>query len=252
MREKIKELYYREDLRFPIIGAVLEGNVEGNVFCNDETNPTHIFVISKFGFCQEIYTQHDSLFFEKIKQVIETRERVKLRMYNPGREMRTFLETKAYAKEAKRKRYLPGDSKVSGTETGTAYVIRKMRAEDVEKEDFGLCLSSRYYRDTGDFIRHAMPLVACDKTGSEYIGMIYSAGNDKTMSEIDIFIKEKYRRKGMAFYLTAAFTKQCRNHSMTPVWDCYSNLESSYRLAEKSGFVLKQEYVFYNIEAESK
>ena len=67
------------------------------------------------------------------------------------------------------------------------YAIRQMNCEDIQKEDFGLELSSRYYRNSDDFIENAMPFIACDKDGSSR-GIIYSTGNDENMCEVDIYV----------------------------------------------------------------
>lgn len=133
------------------------------------------------------------------------------------------------------------------TKTQYNYNMRALQIEDIQKGDFGLNLSSRYYRNSEDFIQNAMPLIAYDK-GDVCIGIIYSAGNDENMCEIDIYVDEKYRKQGIATQLVKLFVNKCKKNNKIAVWDCYANLFESYHLAEKVGFNLKEEYSFYNIE----
>lgn len=247
MNERWKALYYGQEIRFPIIGAVLEDQAEGKVYYDSESNPNHIFVVSEFGFCQEIFRVYDSGLFDEIKGVVESDRRKKMRWYDPCPSVKKFLDSKRYARKAKRRRYVMDNESLLKTESSGSCIIRPMGEGDLKKEDFGLDLSSRYYRNGHDLIQNAMPLLACDNNDNQ-MGIIYSAGNDRNMCEVDILVKESYRKQGIAAELVKAFTDQCRRNHKTAVWDCYANLTASCRLAEKSGFILMKEYDFYNIE----
>ena len=65
MNENIIKLY-KNNIFFPMIGAVLEGRAQGFILsnCNRAVTPTHFFVVNKFGFCQELYYEWDNIFFE--------------------------------------------------------------------------------------------------------------------------------------------------------------------------------------------
>lgn len=241
MNSKIKEIYYAQEIRFPIIGMVIDGNIDGMILFNDEITPTHVFIVHKFGFCQEIFTEYDQHFL--VEQIIPfiQKSQEKLRLYNPQGKLADCLEHMSTATGTKRLHYLY-EGKYNNRIEDINYTIRPMTIED-----FGIELSSRYYKGAEAFIANAMPFVAVSKE-NEYMAIIYIAGNDGDMCEIDIFTKEPYRRQGIAERLVNRFIFECYKNGKIPTWDCYANLQQSKRLAEKCGFILKREYDFYNIK----
>lgn len=60
--------------------------------------------------------------------------------------------------------------------------------------------------------------------------------NGKSNVEIDVFVEENYRRKGMAFEVSLKMIKYLIDNNMIPNWTCWSKKNSSRMLAQKLGF----------------
>ena len=244
--EKIRQLYEGQEIKFPIIGGILYGNGMGEVYCNDESNPTHCFIVHKFGFCQEIFDKRDSFFFEEvIKKYIENKKRTKLRVYNPSMELYDYISKLQHAREAKRVHYCLRKGVNLEEESLLSCEIQMMN-KFTFKDIFQLELAKRYYKDEQDFCENAIPFIA--KYDNQIIGIIYSAGNDGLRCEIDIFVDDRYREKGVARKLAYKFLNECINRGIEVNWDCYENNVASNNLAISCGFEKVREYYFFNIE----
>lgn len=247
-KERLIELYYKQKIRFPLIGAVIQGNTEGIVLCNDESNPTHIFVINKFGFCQELYSEWDANFFEnEIKKYIYCSSRMKLRLYNPTGKLLAFVKQLPFSSEAKRMHFnIDVDEIDRNRKIGESYIEISPMTEESFMDIFSLDLDSRYYKDKKDYCEHAIPYVA--KIGDEEVGIIYGAGNDGERYEIDYYVSEKYRNLGIGSKLILTFVNKCFKIAKTADMDIYCNNFASIRVAEKCGFKPVLEYSYFNIE----
>lgn len=99
----LKNIYSNYEFRFPVIASVIENNCPGRILYNDYENPTHFFVINKFGFCQEIYLRFDEKFVHDIiLKMINSKKRQKLRCYAPQSYLQQKLNKILVAKKAER------------------------------------------------------------------------------------------------------------------------------------------------------
>lgn len=246
-RDKLIYLFSVDRLWFPLIVNVIEQNQTGKIFVNDNNNPTHAFVVNKFGFCQEAYEEYDNAFFtDVIRPYIESKNRMKLRMYNPGKYMQKYLSTLPYASKSTRVHMQHIFENIEKEEMSD-YEIREMTKEDVLKEDLGLDLASRYYEDVDDFIKNAKAMAAYSKDG-ETLGIVYSAAGALGVCEKDILVKPQFRGIGIAKRLTRAFMKKCNECNELVSEDIYENNYSSIALAKATGAEFIAKYDYYNIE----
>lgn len=240
-------LFSMEKLWFPLILSVIEQNQEGRIWVNHSDYPTHAFVVNKFGFCQEVFEEYDDAFFEEvIRPFIESKDRMKLRMYHPGKQMRQYLLALPYAVGATRVHMIHTDTDIIRG-NGFVYTIREVNREDALRDDFGLDLVSRYYRDVEDFMRQAKALGAYTDDG-EMIGIVYSAGEALGVCEKDIYVKSTFRGLGIGKKLTECFIEQCREDYKLVSEDIYRNNDASVALAKATGAQMIEEYEYFNID----
>ncbi len=246
-RTEIRRMYDKQEIIFPIIGSVIEGNSEGTILCDDEQNPKHVFVINKFGFCQELYTEWNSDFFESIiREKISSRSRMKLRLYNPKGHLQEYVKGLEFAQEAKRTHFVIGEKELVDCENGASNKFHICPMTETNYVDaFGLDLDSRYYSGKEEFCEKAIPYMAL--VNDEIVGLIYGAGFDGKRYEIDYCVDEKYRNQGIGSALVCAFSKKCFREGKKPDADIYSNNISSIKAIRKCGFKVANEYLFYNI-----
>lgn len=246
---RCEEIYENSPIKYPIIGAVIKKYGEGHILADDENSPNHIFVISNFGFCQELYFEYNEEFENLIHDSI-LYSKQKLRLYNPNYKMREWLKTLGRAKEASRIHYW-GKCRGLKDETderrySNSCIIEKMLCYNNEF-DFGLNLKNRYYRNCNDFIRFAKPICISSKERNP-IGVIYAAGYDGFRNEVDIYVLESYRGLGIAKRLVNSFYGLLSSIDEEMTWDCYADNTESRRLADNIGFEEEFEYALYNIE----
>lgn len=243
------DIYKNQENEFPLIASVLEGVQEGQIFRNSENNPTHFFVINKFGFCQDFYTDFDRNFFESIKKFIQERNYKKLRYYAPSMCLEKFLDTIEYVQKCERIQFelssVPNNFPVN-----LKYQIERINIKNIKSIDFGLDLANRYWKCEHDFVENAMGFVAL--SNSKPVGCCYSAANALNKAEIDIFVDERYRKEGLGYALGVTFINECLIKAFKPSWDCYSNNTSSINLAKKLGFSESLKYSFYNVNGSVK
>lgn len=246
----LRYLFTSEKLWFPLIVSVIEQNQSGIILANDNNNPTHAFVINKFGFCQEAYESYDEAFFATIiKPYIESSDRIKLRMYHPGKYMQSYLDSLPFAAKSSRVHMLHKNMAYTTRET-TEYKgleIKEMTAENVMQDIFGLNLADRYYNGADDFLKKANALAAYSTSG-EIIGIVYSAGEALGVCEKDIFVKEQFRGQGIAKALTKAFIQKCNGQHKLVSEDIYQNNTASVAVATAVGAEMIGRYDYYNID----
>lgn len=246
-RNKLLHMFSAERLWFPLIVSVIEQKQVGEIFVNDNDNPTHAFIINKFGFCQEVYETYDNTFFDNIiRPYIESKSRIKLRMYNPGKYMRQYLSTLPFACKSTRIHMLHGQENLCEEEI-LGYKIREMTKEDVIKDDLGLELANRYYNDVDDFINRAEAMAAYSDEG-ETVGIVYSAAEALGVCEKDILVKPQFQGEGIGKRLTNAFIRRCSEHNKFVSEDIYENNYASIALAKAIGAKLIAKYDYYNID----
>lgn len=237
-------IYNNQQNKFPIIASVFEKKQEGQVLQNLIDNPTHFFVINKFGFCQEFHSKFDGKFFKLIKGFVLERKYQKLRCYAPSERFEEFLDTLDFVQKSERIQFKLSSSP-STVKICKNYKLEKINKNNIKLIDFGLDLANRYWGGEQDFIHNAIGFVAIKN--NEIIGCCYSAAIGLGKAEIDIFVDEKYRNEGLGYYLGTAFIDECLKRGLNPSWDCYSNNLSSLNLAKKLGFKENLRYNFYNI-----
>lgn len=239
------KVYENQKNKYPLIASVLEGKQEGEIFKNTEEIPTHFFIINKFGFCQEFYSQFDENFFEFIKTLIQEKKYKKLRCYAPSKEFEEFLNSLDFTQKSERMQFeflsFPPAFKIKDK-----YTIKKIDINNIKSIDFGLDLSNRYWKNEQDFVDNALGFAVFSQ--DKPIGCCYSAANGLNKAEIDIFIDESYRKEGLGYALGVMFIDECLKKKLTPSWDCYSNNLGSRNLALKLGFNETLGYNFYNID----
>ncbi len=244
---KLRNLFTSEKLWFPLIVSVIEQNQTGKIFVNSNDNPTHAFVVNKFGFCQEVYAEYDTAFFENaIRPYIESRDRMKLRMYYPGKYMQNFLSSLPYASRSTRV-HMQYVSQKADNEKISNYSIRDISKNDVVNDDLGLDLANRYYNGVDDFMVKANAVAAYSDDG-EIIGIAYSAGEALGVCEKDILVKPQFRGRGVGKDLTRAFINKCALHHKFVSEDIYENNYASISLASAVGAEMVGVYDYYNIE----
>lgn len=227
--------------------ALLSRKSGGWILSDSEKHPSHIFVVHQFGFCQELFSEYQEEFADRIKKYIMNSS-IKLRLYRPGSRMMSWLSDLDRAVPSRRVHYWCKRNFESQDESKMALPVDTFEMHRFDGQyDFGLDLVGRYYKNEEDFINYGKPV--CARYGKDRpAGIIYSAGFDGLRNEADIFVSQPYRSRGLAKMLSKQFCKVVSDNNQEITWDCYSNNMASRCIADYIGFEKSEEYMFYNIE----
>ncbi len=247
LQVKYEELYKKCTIKFPIIGSVMFDYGKGCILTDSTINPTHIFVINEFGFCQELFDEYNCEFAKEVRSYIISCKR-KLRLYNPDDEMTKWLDGFERAKPSRRIHYWGNCNGLGIDSFDNIKCIRMLEYDN--RYEFGLDLGRRFYKNEKDFLLYGKPVCASSIEG-EPVGIIYAAGYDGKRNEVDVFVSERFREQGVGTILSSYYSYIVEMSGEELTWDCYSNNYASRYLADKLGFSNAKEYLFYNIEAQS-
>lgn len=219
---------------FPLIGAVLQGEQDGVVYADDALSPQQFYVEHAFGFAQ-IFGPSVQSFESSLEQYLlidKAFAAPKVRLYTPH--LPDFLagpERNALRSERQRFRITrhlevpPGDGALAVTP------VDARNFETVEKV-FGV--AGRFWRTSGDFIMKAHGVVAL--LDGRPAAICYAAAVADRRAEIDVLTLPNYREQGAGKFAVAQFIQRCVEHSIEPLWDCFSNNAGSVQLCLSAGF----------------
>ena len=84
---------------------------------------------------------------------------------------------------------------------------------------------------------------------SMIVGIIFGSAHYKNVVSIDIEVCEAHRHKGLASRLTETFVNDCVNNGLIAQWDHTASNQASRILAERNGFTIfkKRPYYWFSI-----
>ena len=241
------DLYKEQDAFFPLIAAVLQGDQDGDVFCDRANSPRAFYAEHSFGFAQ-VFGYIDNNFKDALREhlvVKKTFRPNKVRLYTP--EEPAFLRDTVYDRiRSERQRFASG-----GNVSHVAIPVDSVELRAVEVGDLPLLPTelvdmTRFWRTGGDFLASAHAVVAW--CGAQVAAICYAAATASDRAEIDVATAANFSRRGLGKAVVAAFVESCRAAGVSPLWDCFTNNAGSMALARSCGFrPIGPAYSFYTI-----
>ena len=245
-------LYKRQAFFFPLIGAVLLNEQDGVVFVDNLVKPSAIYVEHAFGFAQIFGTpsKQFELDLENYLLLDKQFKPDKIRLYTPYNP--AFLNDKKWASlRSYRQRFiLMPDAPFLEQRT-----IKRHEADietvaidgqNIIEVDRVFGVVNRFWRNPEDFIDQAKATVMlyCGQMAS----ICYAAAEADGRVEIDVLTLPQFRALGIGKLAVDLFFEKCKENSLQPLWDCFTNNAGSMRLAESAGFkATNSPYTFYTI-----
>jgi RimJ/RimL family protein N-acetyltransferase len=237
---KIYQIYQRRTpIKFPIVQGVLSQLQKGDVFVDEENN--NFFVLHKFGFCQFFQEK------EEKSQLIDFRDVISDPYFCQGRKLRWYAPHPLHVDFFQNVRSERTQMRLTK--------MQKMGSENINKEhrfsyeikdiDFGMKIGERFWNSEKDLMDRGMGVAAFEE--GKHIGTCYSASLVDGVAEIDIFVEEYCRKKGVGKALAQAFIHRCDAKNIMPNWDCFTNNIPSLSLAKSMGFSSVSTYPFLTI-----
>jgi len=228
----VKSLYDDKIKYFPIITSVVENIQQGFIIKKDET----YLIVHKFGFAYLLGKNIDYINF--LNQAIEKLNTFvpKLRLYDPMNRLNNIY----YDDFQKSTRVKYENLSNPTRKENNLFLVNEFNYDVCKSFDLGL--DDRFWNSCHEFKNKSLAIV--DKNIK---GICYAAAISNSYAEVDVFVKERYRRSGLAVELVNQFKIECFNNKLVPLWDCYLNNIGSIKLAEKTKFQKLFEYSYYNI-----
>lgn len=94
-----------------------------------------------------------------------------------------------------------------------------------------------------DFLNKS--LAFCITYFKRIVSVIVGTARYKNVIPIDIETDDKFKHKGLGYYLTTEFVNECTNRDLITQWDCVESNSISKKLAEKAEFKFFKESEVY-------
>lgn len=236
--EKVKSLF--KDIRFYMGYSVLDGKM-GKAYVDNIDYPNFaILLVRQYCFMSGYIPK------EELKQLVDTYKEYVL---IPSDNLKSALEEILKQKMEKLERYSIKKDPMFDKEKLQTYInafpkeylmqeIDEPLAERIKKEEF-IKITDNYEKDGIGY---------CALHHNEIIGVASSNIFYKDGIEVNIKVKEEYRRKGIATALASKLILKCLEENKKVSWDA-ANL-GSVRLAEKLGFEYDSTYNIYKWKGE--
>jgi len=232
--------------QYPVVNAMLEGNVSGRVFADDIDNPKSAFVLTNAGFSYLIGLPQNDTFNLGLKELldneifpeIQATDDSTLIFYPLSDGWETPLKGMLDGRKVLdlfRKQYTFNPVKFAHHADQQKQVPAGFQMQFIDQaslERFGVDMfpweSPQAFLDKGfGFWLLKNKEIACE-CSSVFIG--------GGAVEINIHTDEKYRLQGLATIATTAFITECLDRHLRPNWECWWDNKPSVSLAQKLGF----------------
>lgn len=249
----LSELYKTESVGsfFPLIGAVLIGVQDGEVYADDAARPSQFYVEHCFGYAQ-VLGQTRQGFEQALESYFMTASSItpKVRLYTPQRP--DFLRLPAWdGTRSSRQRFVIDPVKLSNTQTVGGKQPQDITTTGIHSINIAALdrcfgVARRFWRNHEDFIQHSHAVVSLYK--GQPAAICYAAAVADNRVEIDVMTLPEFRQLGAAKWAVIHFVNRCLAQGLRPLWDCFSNNAASLKLCSSVGFVAHGEpYPFFTI-----
>lgn len=235
--KRIEPLF--KDIRFYMGKSVLEG-IMGEAYTNNVLNPKFaILIVKSFCFIS------GNIEKEKLKEIIN--DNFKNKSIIPSDEICVQIEEIYEGDIVKTQRYsikkTPSFNisklKKLTKNLSQEYKIEKIKEDLINKvREEGFNITTENYEENG--------IGFCCIHNNEIIGSASSNIFYKDGIEVNVRVKEKHRRKGIATAMCANLILECTNQNKKVSWDAKDM--NSVKLAEKLGFEYDSPYNRYRLK----
>lgn len=88
----------------------------------------------------------------------------------------------------------------------------------------------------------------CARDENDFASICISVFASENEREVGIKTFPNFQRKGLGYLTACAYIEDCLTNNWLPVWSCFSDNQSSIKLAEKLGYTLESSHPIYFAE----
>ena len=231
----------------PVIFSVIDGNIDGEVFADNDTQPLTALVVL-----------YDMLFFASVSETLDYDDFYRFineRVFPSVKE--GYVDFYCYADRRETERVF--GQKTEGRPVRKTFALDREsfskhndwrdKIPDGCKMEF---IDVKFVSERGldknfwepESKRFGYALTCDGKIISECTAVFVGSG----MAEVSVSTEEPYRGRGFAALTCAAFIEYCLKTGLEPNWGCWDFRTASAALAKKLGFVETSDFVVYGIK----
>jgi len=233
--EHAYNLYLREPFFFPLIGAVLSGEQDGAVYADKPQAPAAIYAEHAFGFAQ-LFGERAPAFEKDLERHLlrdKSFAAPKARLYAPripdflaAEELRTL--------RSERRRFFPSAVPDAPPAPPPGVAISEVKAANVAMVHDSFGVVDRFWRSADDFVRKSLAVLIL--AGGEPAALCYAAAIADNKAETDSLTLPPFRGRGLGTLAILHFACRCRERSLTPLTDVFTNNAPSMAMCVSAGF----------------
>lgn len=247
----VMEQYKKSKYEIPMIQSVIEGKLKGRIFSDRKDNPRTIVIITDFNWLCVLGEQESEVFKIKFCDFLQS-ELSKNCDHFAWFYLSEYWQHKltemfgSNIKSFPRIKYELNKEKYEMTKDFNLpeeYKILQIDSKLVDKASELFDGLKMFWSTNENFLKNSFGF--CILYEDEIVSACQALAITENISEIDVFTKDGFRGKSLAYFTCAAFIEHCLKLGLKPYWETVRANKSSCRLAEKLGFKEVREFPFY-------
>ncbi|MDF1543117.1 MAG: GNAT family N-acetyltransferase [Anaerosomatales bacterium] len=241
---------------------MVEGDVDGGIWVDDEDSPAFIHVINAYGMTLLVVLDPDADLAPLGAHFAEIRTRAAIWLQLHPQEFAPRLESLLDADIAPVDSLPDGVSvqrftRVNFTFDAEEYAARRPEWSPASGRTLSRMTASEFalpgitvsphlfWRDAEQFLERGGGWCVCE--GDAVCSMAFSSFQADSRLELGVETRTEYRGRGYARLACAALIDECLATGLEPVWSCRKENVASGNLARALGFVPSLETVYYHL-----
>lgn len=252
LHSNARDLYAGSGKQFPLIMSVILSQQEGVIIADTLAAPSVAVVIHNAGFAMVMGNASNQTFFDQFivelinKEIIEPSY---ILSYEMPRVLVNRIEKETFRQLRKRRRvrFTYPLERYSGSiyqpnRNIEFFAINHETFEEIRS--LGTNILGKFWKTASHF--RTMGFGYGCRYNGVLAGVCYTAAHSDNKAEIDVFVDERFRGRGLATQIVRQFIDECQRRHATPMWDAFEENSASIELAIKCGFEVDYSYDFYS------
>jgi GNAT superfamily N-acetyltransferase len=239
--ENIRNLFHTNYPNLPLIFAIIEQLIPGQIWVNDKNEPKVCLVMTGASYCFMKGKVNEET-FQKCFKLLQKKQIVKLAFEPiPQFDLSKYGFIPGFRRQY---RYKDIHGKIPIYENKSSYLIKKI--EDIEM--FNLCLWKSLITDifgsAENYLKNGIGFIFWD-INNQMIASEAHGIPSKEFIEVGTITHESYRGQKLSTMLCNHLIRYAIQKDLKPVWSCDEENPISWKVAEKQGMDELIKYTFY-------
>ncbi len=239
--EKVRQLFHNNYPNLPLIFALIEHVIPGQIWVDREDEPTICLAMTGASYCFMSGEANEKIFQACLK-LLKHKQKINL-VVKPT--LPFDLLQFGFVPVARRQyRYKDTHGKIPLYENNTNYLIKKI--EDIET--YNLCLwkplMTAIFGSAENYLQNGVGYIFWD-THKQMIASESHGIPSKEFIEVGTITHENYRGQKLSTILCNHLIRDAIKRNLKPVWSCDDENVASWKVAEKQGMDELIKYTFH-------